>query len=218
MIRGSDVSIVIPTVEGREELLAQALESVERQSVRPGAVIVQADTERAGAAPTRNAALTQVQTSWTGWLDDDDELLPNHVKVLVRGANNSGADLIYSYAEFVGGPDPLSSVDLNGKFAPNPINVPWGSFPEWWMRTKGNFIPVCYLVRTDLVRQVGGFPEPYSFDHPQNDCEDLGLLLRLLDAGAKFHHVCGVRTWIYRYHQGNVGGRGVGRMHELDKQ
>lgn len=215
MIRGSDVTVVIPTVAGREDLLTRALDSVAAQIVPPGAVVVQEDRERRGAAWARNAALERVGTSWVAWLDDDDELLPNHVKVLVRAANQTGADLVYSYAEFVGGPDPLSSVDPQGRFAPNPVNVPWSSYADLWLRTRGNFIPVTYLVRADLVRQVGGFPEPYSFEHPQNDCEDLGLLLLLLDAGALFYHVPGVRTWRYHVWEGNLGGRGAGRMHEL---
>ena len=44
------------------------------------------------------------------------------------------------------------------------------------------------------------------------------VLLRLLDAGYKFHHVCGVRTWRYHFHDANIGGRGIDRMHELEKR
>jgi hypothetical protein len=103
-----------------------------------------------------------------------------------------------------------------GALMPMPLNVPFGPEQEYSLRVRGNFIPVTYLVRTEAVRAVGGFPAPYEFNAAQSrDCEDYGLLLHLLDAGYKFHHVCGVRTWRYIYHGANVGGRGVDRMHEL---
>ncbi|SRR6266702_2014353 len=215
MIRGSDVTVVIPTIPGREELLARALQSVYAQQVQPYEVRVMADVDRHGAYWARNQALDLVTTDFIAWLDDDDEFLPNHVKVLVRGANKSHADLIFSYAEFVGGRDPLACVQ-HGKLVPEPINVPFGDEQEYWLRRHGNFIPVTYLVRTAAVRAVGGFPAPYTFDAAwSRDCEDFGLILRLLDAGYKFHHVTGVRSWRYHFHDANLGGRGVDRMHEL---
>jgi hypothetical protein len=218
MIRGSDVTIVIPTIHGREDLLARALASVADQHTPPGDVIVQVDEAREGAAQTRNRALERVTTPWVAWLDDDDELLPNHVKVLTRSANRSGADMVFTYAEFVGGRDPLACADMLGALSAEPVNIPFEAPQEWWLRRVGNFIPVTYMVRTQLVRDVGGFPLPYSFDAPggSNDCEDYGLLLNMLNAGGKFHHVCGVRTWRYHFHGANTGGRGTDRLHELE--
>lgn len=218
MIRGDDVTVVVPTIPGRDALLRRALESVAAQTVPPFDTIVLNDVERRGAHVARNEALKLVQTDWVAWLDDDDEFLPNHLKVLVRGANKSKADLIFSYAEFVNGRDPLACMQ-HGKLVPEPLNVPFGPEQEYWMRIHGNFIPVTYLVRADAVRKVGGFPAPYSFQAMNSrDCEDFGLILALLDAGYKFHHVCGVRTWRYHFHETNTGGRGADRMHELDQQ
>lgn len=219
MIRGSDVTVVVPTIEGREHLLDRALASVVRQQVRPGHIVVQLDHERQGAAACRNLALTHVDTDWVAWLDDDDELLPNHLKVLVKAANtHSDVDLIFTYPEVVGGRDPLGCVDDHGAWVAEPLHVPFGPAQKVALRRYGNFIPVTYLVRADLVRQVGGFPEPYSMPEVRvsADCEDYLLLLKLLDAKAKFHHVCGVRTWRYHLHEGNLGGRGLNRMHELE--
>jgi hypothetical protein len=134
----------------------------------------------------------------------------------VRGANKSHADLIFTYAEFVGGRDPLAVMRGDGVIVPEPINFPWNADAERSLRVHGNFIPVTYMVKTEAVRAVGGFPAPYTFDaRYSNDCEDYGLLLRLLDAGYKFHHICGVRTWRYNFWDGNLGGRGVDRLHEL---
>lgn len=217
MIKGSDVTVVVPTIIGREDMVARALQSISAQQVKPGAVVVRCDIDRRGAAWCRNAAIELVKTDWIAFLDDDDELLPNHIKVLVRGANSSNADMVFSYARFEGGRDPLACIYGGVRLIPEPINVPWDSRAELSLRRYGNFIPVTYMVKTDIVRQVGGFPEPYSMPEvtTSGECEDYLLLLKLLDAGAKFHHVCGVRTWIYRFHDLNTGGRGADRMHEL---
>jgi glycosyltransferase involved in cell wall biosynthesis len=216
MIRGSDVTVVIPTIAGREELLTRALRSVNAQQVKPGAIIVHQDDERRGAYWARNQGLEKVDTDWVAWLDDDDELLPNHIKVLVRGANKSGADLIFSYPEFIGGPDPLAC-HQNGFLVAEPINVPFHNEAEQTLRLNGNFIPITYLVRTAAVRAVGGFPNAWEFEaRYSRDCEDYGLLLKMLDNGATFHHVCGVRTWRYYFHEGNLGGRGLDRLQEME--
>jgi glycosyltransferase involved in cell wall biosynthesis len=221
MIQGSDVTVVIPTIEGREELLHRAVASVQAQQVPVHSIQVQLDVDRRGAHWARNAAIEKVTTDWIAFLDDDDEFLPNHIRTLVRGANKSRADLVFSYAEFVDGRDPLACVH-HGKLVAEPINVPWTDEQAYWIRIKGNFIPVTYLVRTEAVRAVGGFPAPYTFSAMNSrDCEDYGLILRLLDAGYKFHHCTGVRTWRYHFHDDgngvtNTGGRGADRMHELD--
>jgi glycosyltransferase involved in cell wall biosynthesis len=216
VIRGSDVTVVIPTIEGRSDLLKRALASVHAQQTQPGDVVVAFDTDRHGAHWARNEGVKHVKTPWVAWLDDDDEFLPNHIKVLTRGANKSRADMIFTYAEFVGGEDPLAVMRGDGVIVPKPINFPWNADAQRSIRVHGNFIPVTYMVKTEAVRAVGGFPAPYSFEaRYSNDCEDYGLLLRLLDAGYKFHHVTGVRTWIYNFHDSNTGGRGADRLHEL---
>jgi hypothetical protein len=213
MVGARNVTVAIPSIPGREQLLARALESVAAQTTAPRRILVSTDTERHGAASTRNRLLRQVRTGWVAWLDDDDELLPNHLEVLIRGANDSQADLVYSYPEIIGVPDPLAVCDDDGNVVTEPIDIQFGPRQEQWLRERGNFVPVCYLVRTALLKQVGGFPEPHSVPVPASNnsggCEDSLALLKLLDAGARFHHVLGVRTWRYHVWGGNVGGRGI---------
>jgi hypothetical protein len=220
MITGADVTVVTPTIPGREHLLERACASVYEQTLEPAVFHVQHDTDRRGAAWCRNEALARVDTAFVAWLDDDDALLPDHVQTLVDGHNETGADLVFTYAEFIGGRDPLACCH-NGVLTAEPINVPFGfqqrdhldsrpgTLCPWCGAHRGNFIPVTYLVRTDLVRRVGGFPEPNTFGNiTSGDCEDFGALLRMLDAGAEFHHVLGRRTWQYWIHGANTGGRG----------
>jgi len=203
----ADVTVVIPTITGRDELLQRALLSASQQTRPPKAIIVVKDKERRGAAFARNLGLTQVQTTWTAWLDDDDELLEDHIESLRNGAAWSGADLVYSYAEFVGGRDPLAAPDEEGILRESPIDLPWNTRQEQHIRSVGNFIPVTYMVKTELAVQVGGMPAAWSPEWPQ-DCEDWGFLIRLLDAGAAFHHVP-KRTWRYYFHDDNTGGRSL---------
>lgn len=205
----ADVAVVIPTIPGREQLLARARASVDAQRLQPRQVITEYDVNRTGAAATRNRALEKVTTKWVAWLDDDDELLPWHIDALVSTGERTGADLVYSYAQFVGGRDPLATT-LDGRLV-IPLGVPFGWAQRRHLIERGNFIPVTNLIRTELVRRVGGFPEPHSFPtvSESGDCEDYGLLLRLLEAGATFVHEP-VVSWRYHFHSSNTGGRREG--------
>jgi glycosyltransferase involved in cell wall biosynthesis len=197
-----DVTVVIPTIPSREEWLQRAILTAVRQHRPPKDIIVVTDTERRGAAWARNLGVAQVETEWLAWLDDDDELLPDHLELLHGAAVKTDADLVYSYPEWVGTDDPLAC-PVNGRLV-LPFGVPFGAEQAHHLRHVGNFIPVTYLVRTANVVEVGGMPEPFSPEWPR-DCEDWGLLCRLLDANARFVHVP-KRTWRYHVHGKNTGG------------
>lgn len=200
-----DVTVVIPSLPVRADRLLTAIESVTSQQRPAEAIVVQFDASREGAATTRNKALEKVNTTWVAFLDDDDIFYPNHLKVCLDAAEESGADLIYPYSDFTGRTDPLM-VMSNGVMV-NPFGIPFGPEQEAHLRNRGNFIPVTTLVKTDLVKQVGGFPQQWGFAAKTcQDCEDYGLLLALLDAGARFHHAPHV-TWRYNFWSGNTGGR-----------
>ena len=173
------ISVVIPTQPGREEDLQRALTSLRRQTRAPETVIVEHDSHGEGAAVTRNRALEHVDTDWVAFLDDDDELKPNHLRALARHAYLTDADVVYSYFDVVGGVDVIDCFGVE--------------FDPLLLRRR-NHIPVTVLARTELVRAVGGFE-----NHPDPDgkpCEDWGLWLKLLDAGASFSHLP-QRTWVW---------------------
>lgn len=181
------ITVVIPTHPGREELLDRAIASVEAQSLAC-IVEVEYDRLRTGAAATRNRALERVDTDWVAFLDSDDELHPNHLRACARNAALTGAGLVYPW------------FDTDGEDEIGMFGVPFDPI----LLRKRNYIPVTVLVRTELVRKVGGFR-----DHPDvngDPCEDWGLWLALLDAGAVFSHLP-QRTWIW--HKG-AGTRGRG--------
>lgn len=200
------VTVVIPSIPGREELLARAVASVWAQTRKPDAVLLSPDPDRSGAAATRNRALAKVTTEWVGWLDDDDLLLPNHLSICLDHAAKTGADLVYPGMEVVGGRDPLAC-PVNGILV-NPYQVPFGPEQAQHLYEVGNFIPVTYVARTGLVRAAGGFPEPVADPSKGSGRveEDYGLLRTLLEMGAIFSHAP-VKTWRYNFHSANTGGR-----------
>lgn len=205
---GPRVTVAIPSIPGRSYSLAKAVESAATQTRPPDAIVVVVDHERNGAHWARNRALFQmIDTDWVAWLDDDDVLLPNHLEVCVSAAVASGADLVYPGMIAEGGRDPLAT-PVDGHLR-DPFGVPFGPEQQHHLRTVGNFIPVTNLMRVSLARQVGGFPKARSPEFAQE--EDYGLLLRLLDAGGRFAHAP-VRTWRYRFHASNTGGRGRDEM------
>lgn len=182
-----DITVVLPTIPPRRELMLRAMRSIGAQTLSPKVVRVEEDHDRAGAAATRNRALATVQTDWVAFLDDDDELYPNHLKLCARYATLQGLDVVYPGYDVAGGDDPVGC-----------FGIPFDAS----LLKQRNFIPVTVLARTELVRAAGGFQE--RPDENGDPCEDWGLWLALLDRGAKFGHLP-VRTW--RWNLGGTRGR-----------
>lgn len=192
----STVTVLTPTIDGRGDMMRRAMESVWRQAREPDAVVIESDPDRTGAVATRNRALERVTTDWVAFLDDDDELLRHHIRGCMKWAEKTGADVVYPGCRPIGPdgkPKDLSDLLRFGEpFDPNRLR-------------RMSYIPVTSLVRTELVKQVGGFSYPDG-----SGFEDWGLYLKLLDAGARFSHFPSV-TWIWYHHGENTSGRGVSR-------
>ena len=201
----STVTAVVATIPGREHLLTRATASIDAQCRPVDAVIVEHDYWRTGAASTRNRALAKVDTDYIAWLDDDDELLPNHLDVLMAEAETTGADLVYPVPQMASGTDP-TAVSVMGQWI-RPWGVPFGPEQEHHLRTQGSFIPITHLVRTGMVLAAGGFPEGRTLPAGRYQGEDERYLIALLDAGARFTHVAET-TW--RWH-GSHGTNTAGR-------
>lgn len=189
----SDVTVVIPTIPPRGELLARARASVYAQTEPPARVITVTDDDGDGPAAARNAGLRQVETEWVAFLDDDDEFLPHHLAALRATANVTLADLVYPRWE-----------GINTGLFPGLVGPPWSSHLAEVLRRQ-NFIPVTTLVRTERLRAVGGFVN-LGVGPTAATCEDWGAWLRLLDAGATFVHHPEV-TWRWNGHDAHTSGR-----------
>lgn len=201
------VTAIITSIPPRATMLADALTSVTVQTHLPDEIITTIDHSRLGPAAQRNRAVTQADTEWVAFLDDDDIWYPNHLATLLDAAAATNADVIYPWfhirgpsGEDLDSHDPLA---INGEPA---FERPFDAVSRKHLVHSGNFIPVTALVRTSAFHSVGGFPQPGTPEWPHTECEDWGLWQALARWDAEFHHVP-VRTWEWRWHGKNTSGR-----------
>lgn len=204
----ADVTILIPTIPGRESKLKEALDSVLAQTRMPDALHVEEDPLRTGAARTRNRGLRHVTTEYVALLDDDDVLLPNHIETLMRVVEgDKDLDVVYPIPRFEGAHHPNSiRVLIDGYWVP-PWGLPWSEQHRQHMIARNNFIPVTNLVKTASIRRVGGFPEPGDRDFRLSHAEDWLLWRRMALKGMQFHHEP-TETWVWYKGQHHTEGRG----------
>lgn len=185
------VTVVIPTIPPRGNLLREAVDSVKAQTCEPGLLIV-TDTEHQGAAYTRHRGLMQVKTPWVAFLDDDDLLMPQHIEHLLQHALEHEADYAYSWFETLpNGHDPFPSTH----------------FTEPWDSDHPRQTTVTTLVRTKMAQEVGYLPpgEDGTIDG-QRAGEDWFFTLGCNTLGKISHLV--ERTWYWRHWGGNTSGLG----------
>lgn len=181
----SDITVVIPTIPPRADMLIHAVRSVIDQTLPAAALSVAIDTEHAGAAATRQRALNAVQTRWTAFLDDDDYLYSNHLAVLSQIMHDSDADYAYSWFD---GNDPFP---MHRGRQMNPA--------------EPHHTTMTVMVRTELAKSVGFMNHPDA--PPEWTGEDWLFTLKCLEAGAKFIGT-GEVTWHYSVHGQNTSGLG----------
>lgn len=200
------VAAVIPTIPPRTHYLNRAVSSVKAQTRPADQIVVRQDVDVIGAAQNRNKALAEVECEWTAFLDDDDMWHPWHLDHLLAHAESTGADLVYPWFDGINTNifDQIFGTDTHPV---SPYQHPFGADQVVTMRTRGNWIPVTVLVRTELIKAVGGFePPPWANPDGSNPCEDWGCWLKLLDAGARFAHLPEV-TWRWMGHARHTSGR-----------
>jgi len=211
------VAVCIPTIPGREALLERAVQSVHGQSRKADQLLVERDSERTGAWASRNRLLARVTTDVIAWLDDDDWLNHNHLRANMRVLEQSPfkPDLVYPRPRMSGGEDP-TAVTHQGMFPVSPWGLRFTAEHAEHIRKIGSFIPMTHLVRTERVREIGGFRPGYRVDGGRYRGEDEDYLIRLLDAGAErrpgepvFEHL-DARTWTWEAGgHGRTAGLGV---------
>lgn len=181
----SEVTIVTPSIPPRSSLLARMLASAAAQTHPVAAFSVALDNRKAGAGPTRTRALRQAQTDWVAFVDDDDELLPCHLEVLVRAQAETDADVVWPWFQVIGGSDPITC--NRGK---------------QWDPASPHTFPITALVRNEVAQECD-FPPPLS----GHGCsgEDFNFWMQVSNLGAKFHHVNEV-TWCWHHDSHNTAG------------
>lgn len=195
------VSVCIPHLPYRGDMLLEAMASITLQTQPPDEVMIASDVTREGASATRNRALRMASSEFVAFLDDDDWFLPNHLEFLHNYIVHDDADLAYSWFEVPNGFDPfrVDGVSPEGHVFDDRLR-------DCIINHESNFIPITVMARRELMMDLGGFPLPESDRWVSPDNEDWGMWKDMLNAGAKFVHVP-VRTWVWNWHGKNTTGR-----------
>lgn len=189
-----DVTVCIPTIPPRTDLLQRAVVSAIKQHHPPAALSIAVDHAGEGAAATRNRAWQAAQTPWVAFLDDDDELKREHLEACARHQQATGADMVYPWFSLVGGVSPFSD-----RF-----------FTDPWDPERPRQTTVVMLVRRSVLEALGGFREmgeQAASDEGGNRVgEEYDLVLRMNAAGYRIEHLV-QKTWTWHHHEGNTSGR-----------
>jgi glycosyltransferase involved in cell wall biosynthesis len=183
-----DVTVVIPSIAPRRKLLGRALHSVTNQDEPVADIAIAIDSTKQGAWTTRNRGIAMSRSTWTAFLDDDDELLPHHTQFLLDRCDEYGLDLAWGWFSVVGGGDPFPM--HRGK---------------QYDVVDFHVVPITYLVRTELlheaVAETGGFVgDTIGAWHNQ----DRGVFDHLARNGK--HMAFPDITWLWHHHLGNTSG------------
>lgn len=193
-----EITVCIPAHPARVEngMLDRAVASVKAQLLPAADISIAVDKNGDGAAVTRQRALDAVQTEWVAFLDSDDWLYPEHLRVLSAGARIFNADYTYSYY-MVHFPDGREW----------PANDPLGHFGKPFNPAKPHQTTITTLVRTELAQKVGfqDPPEGATIGGHRGG-EDWFFTVGCAQAGAKIVHVPR-RTWAWVHHPGNTSGQ-----------
>ena len=197
------IAVLTPSLPDRSEMLAEAVESVRAQSLRPCVHMVGVDYDDIGIGAMLNRLVGSTDAEWLARLDDDDLLEPNHLELLSSRAGE--ADVVYTWCDVRphaaegSTPEPPSVLGPDGW-------IPNQEFSEDRLRSR-NYIPATALVRRSLWETVGGWLEGgmglRDGRRGAELAEDWDFWLRALDAHARFVCIPEV-TWIYRYHGANL--------------
>lgn len=172
------ITVVTPTIPRRERLLAEAVESVEAQTLQPASHLIQEDHDFAGPAPTLNSLIERVETDWYAVLNDDDLLDPDHLEAL--WCASGAADVVMSWPH------------ADESDVPPPYR---GTFDPWKFVAKEDqgMRPGCYLARKTVWERVGGYR-----DMPIEDWDFMArAIFRRLSVAPVYRE-----TWTYRRHDG----------------
>lgn len=193
------VTVCIPSIPPRSDLLKRALKSVAAQTHPVTGLSIAFDIDKEGAGPTRSRALATVRTEWTAFLDDDDELKPRHVELCLDWARATDADVVYPWFDVVNGGDPFPMFE-----------------GQAWDPRAPHIFPITVLAKTEVLhaaaKKLGGFPAPHTIgrddsgapsDHWSGD--DWPFWLTVNELGHTISHLP-KRTWLWHHDSGNTSG------------
>jgi glycosyltransferase involved in cell wall biosynthesis len=169
----SKISLVTVTMKERYRFLHKALKSVAFQTIKPSAHHIVWD-KGGGFVSTINHAVSFVDTEYFCFLDDDDIIYSDHIKVL---SENLDADIVWTWCDVFG-----RDVSFNRDYKKNLLQ-------------KQSYIPSNHAMRTKLFRDMGGYKNIHN--------ADWDMLKRCEKSGASFKNIPQI-TWQYNFHGDNI--------------
>lgn len=192
------VTVITPTIIGREDYLARAVRSVNAQTKRAEAHVIVSHAfdlsknVRSRIARARNHALEAVNTEWVAFLDDDNWWNANHIEICFPQFKNS--DVVYT-------PTMPFKLDDGTMMQFNTMNIGAYDWEEVLTNQRlNNQIDTNCFVRAEALFAVDCFEESWREGrcgrHGTCRSEDHCLFLSLMERGYEFTYV-GIPTWTY---------------------
>ncbi|MCG2721957.1 MAG: glycosyltransferase, partial [Thermodesulfovibrionales bacterium] len=215
------VSFIVRTKD-RPKLLNRALRSISGQFYRPLEVVLVNDggcsldtngiqailgdialnyfrlEQNTGRAHAGNVGIENAKGEYIGFLDDDDELYPEHLTVLMQAFHPNDFKVAYTDAEVVY----LSNIDTSediietSKIPRESIDF---SFETLLLQNYISFMTL--LFHREVLSESGGFDEQFDL------CEDWDLLIRIGSKHPFFHfsEITAKYTFWSAQHQVTIG-------------
>jgi len=196
-IKTGDVTVCTATISIRTELLKRAVQSVKNQTLKPKKHLIQLDDKREGHPKMLDLMISKAKTKYVAILDDDDELLPNHLEILYKTIKETKADLVYPHFKYSNLPD----AGHLEKFRYSA-----------WDNNQIRQVPITWLAKRESILEVGGFSKDFDVNSFEKDNEgnrlgqDFFMIKKLVEANKKIHHISDI-TWIY--HVGHTSTLGM---------
>ena len=193
----ADVTVCTATIPTRIELLKRAVKSVETQTLKVKEHLIQLDDKKEGHALVLDNLVKNAKTKYVAILDDDDELLPNHIELLYNKIVQTDADLVYPHFKYSN----LSDGGHLEKFRGKP-----------WDNNYPHQVPITWIAKREVVLEVDGFSGGFDIFSMEVDNEgnrigqDFHLIKKLAAANKYITNIPDV-TWIY--HVGHPSTQGI---------
>ncbi len=186
-IEVADVTVCTATIPTRVELLERAIRSVTNQTLKVQEHSIKLDLDKLGQPAILDQIIQEAKTKYVAILDDDDELLPNHIELLYKKIIETDADLVFPHFRYSN----LSDAGHLEMFR----GLPWDN-------NNPHQVPVTWIAKREAILDVGGFSGDfdvlsYEVDNQGNRIgNDFNLVKKLAKANKHITNISEI-TWIY---------------------
>ena len=186
-IEVADVTVCTATIPTRVELLERAIRSVTNQTLKVQEHSIKLDLDKLGQPAVLDQIIQEAKTKYVAILDDDDELLPNHIELLYKKIIETDADLVFPHFKYSNISDAGHLEMFRG--------LPWDN-------NNPHQVPVTWMAKREAILDVGGFSGDfdvlsYEVDNQGNRMgQDFNLIKKLAKANKYITNISEI-TWIY---------------------